>query len=361
MNQLSPILSVIVPAYNVENYIEQCILSICNQSYNDFEIILVDDGSTDSTGNICDIYAEKDPRIRVVHKLNGGLVSARKTGLSVAQGEYVVYVDGDDWIAKEMFEELLNCARNEKVDVVISDFVSVLGDQETLLTQNMEYGFYDKLKLTQDVYPYMLCGKEYFSFGFQPSLCSKLFKRSLISKYQNEVDNRIRLGEDAACVYPLLLEAESIFYLKEKYVYYYRMRETSISHTIVHSYYTDEIILLLNHLKKQFDRWNKEYGLNRELNLYGCYMLDNMVSQHLNFTEIFLKRDLSKQFEKFYSEEIGKEVFAFCQKVRTSSRMKRVLGMVGNKSVLKKINLFLFCIYEKWDVILLKKRANMEC
>ena len=90
--------SVIVPVYNISGYLERCLQSILSQTYVDLEIILVDDGSEDSSGQICDQYAEIDNRIRVIHKKNGGLVSARKAGVSAASGDYVVWVDGDDWI-----------------------------------------------------------------------------------------------------------------------------------------------------------------------------------------------------------------------------------------------------------------------
>lgn len=349
MNLLNPMLSVIVPAYNVENYIEQCINSICKQKFLDFELILVDDGSTDSTGEICDKYATRDKRIRVIHKPNGGLVSARKAGLSVSQGEFIAYVDGDDWIAADMLDRLYKCAFMNNVDVVISDFITVRGNEETLLTQNMESGFYDKSRLIRDVYPNMLCGNEYFSFGFQPSLCSKLFRRSLLLKYQDEVDNRIKLGEDAACFYPLMLEAESVFYLKECYFYYYRMREASISHSIVYSYYTDEILLLLNHLKKQFVESGENSGILMQLYLYGCYMLDNMVSKHLYFKEIFLNKNLDKQLTLFSNDEIGQKIINYCTNIRTSSKMKRVLRLMQRNTFRNKVNLYAFCLYERMN------------
>ena len=105
MNNGTPFLSIVVPAYNVEEYLPQCVDSILRQTFTDFELLLVDDGSKDSTGRLCDEYAGKDRRIRVIHKENGGLVSARKAGLSEALGTYVAYVDGDDWIAECMMEK----------------------------------------------------------------------------------------------------------------------------------------------------------------------------------------------------------------------------------------------------------------
>lgn len=202
-----------VPAYNVEEYLPQCVDSILRQTFTDFELLLVDDGSKDSTGRLCDEYAGKDRRIRVIHKENGGLVSARKAGLSEALGTYVAYVDGDDWIAECMMEKLCGQATDTGADIVISDFVAA-GKTEKPLSQNMDGGYYDKEALKKKVYPEMLSRGEYFSFGFQPSLCSRLFRRELLRKHQMRVDNSIRLGEDAACSYACVLEAESIYYLK---------------------------------------------------------------------------------------------------------------------------------------------------
>lgn len=96
-------ISVIVPIYNVEEYLPQCIRSISSQTYTELEIILVDDGSTDSGGALCDAYARQDARMKVIHKENGGLVSARKAGVNAAGGEYITFVDGDDWIAQDAY------------------------------------------------------------------------------------------------------------------------------------------------------------------------------------------------------------------------------------------------------------------
>ena len=115
--------SVIVPVYKVEYYIRECIDSILAQTYPDFELILVDDGSPDGCGRICDDYAKRDNRIKVVHKVNGGLTSARNAGLEVAKGEWIMHVDGDDWIEPDMIESLIEAAQITGADMVIGDFV----------------------------------------------------------------------------------------------------------------------------------------------------------------------------------------------------------------------------------------------
>lgn len=124
------LISVIVPVYNVEKYIHKCLDSIVNQTYKDLEIILIDDGSTDNSGKICDNYAGSDKRIRVIHKKNGGLSDARNVGLDLCQGEYIGFVDSDDWVAPDMFEVLALFAKNEDLDVAMCGITDVWPNRE---------------------------------------------------------------------------------------------------------------------------------------------------------------------------------------------------------------------------------------
>ena len=111
-----PLISIIIPVYNVERYLVQCIDSVCGQTYKNLEIILINDGSTDQSGNICDEYAKKDLRIKVIHKENGGNTSARKAGFTVATGEYIGFVDSDDWIDETMFGDLMEAMQKYQAD-----------------------------------------------------------------------------------------------------------------------------------------------------------------------------------------------------------------------------------------------------
>ena len=129
----TPLISVIVPVYNVEQYLRECIESITNQTYNHLQIILVDDGSTDDSGKICDEYKAIDERIIVIHQKNKGLVGARKTGLEVANGEYIGFVDSDDYIDREMYDSLLEYALLENADMVHSGcYVYKWGQKENV-------------------------------------------------------------------------------------------------------------------------------------------------------------------------------------------------------------------------------------
>ena len=123
MEQKQPALSVIVPVYNVEKYLDRCIRSIAGQTYTNLEIILVDDGSTDHCGEICDEWSRKDTRIQVFYKKNGGLVSARKAGLKTASGQYIAYVDSDDWIEENMYERMMELMLCNHSDIVTSGLI----------------------------------------------------------------------------------------------------------------------------------------------------------------------------------------------------------------------------------------------
>ena len=139
-----PLFSIIIPVYNVEKYLNKCVDSVLNQTFTDFEVILVDDGSTDNCPAICDSYAEKDKRVKVIHKPNGGLINARKSGLEIADGNYIGFVDSDDWIEPEMYELFANMIKKYSPDMVLSDFYFDNGNELTNSIQLFEQEFYDK-------------------------------------------------------------------------------------------------------------------------------------------------------------------------------------------------------------------------
>lgn len=348
MEKNNPFVSIIVPAYNIEEFIAECIESILNQSYSEWELILVDDGSKDNTGNICDEYAKKDERIRVIHKENGGLVSARKCGLKETTGEYICYVDGDDWISTDALEALCVCAQREEADIVIADFVHAKGEVVDKLSQEMRAGLYTKEDLYKEFYPKMLCTGEYYVFGILPSLCAKIIRRKILMQNQEAVSNRIRLGEDAACSYACYLAAERVYYLKEKYVYFYRIRQSSISQAIKRTLYTEEIEILINHLRTRFSEYPEVVDtLEPQLRMYTCYMIDNMLTPYISFIELLFGKELKKTFTYIRNSEMGQKMLMYCKTVRTSSRTKRLLRVIEHPDILTKGELLLFRLYEK--------------
>ncbi|MCX4350743.1 MAG: glycosyltransferase [Lachnospiraceae bacterium] len=220
-------ISVIVPVFNIEEYIGECIESIISQSYSDLEIILVDDGSTDRSGGICDTYAQKDNRIQVIHKNNGGLVSARKAGLRAAKGKYISYVDGDDWIDSRMYQKLLEM--NSTADVIAFAGYEEYGPgRECGYKKNtIEEGLYESGEERFRLYSLMMFNGNFFENGVLTYLWSKLIKRELLMEPQMNVPDEVSYAEDAACIYPCLLKAESV-YVSNELLYHYRVRQDSM-------------------------------------------------------------------------------------------------------------------------------------
>lgn len=195
-----PLFSIIIPVYNVEKYLNKCVDSVLNQTFTDFEVILVDDGSPDNCPAICDSYAEKDKRVRVIHKQNGGLICARKSGLEAARGDYIGFVDSDDWIEENMYELFADMIKKYSPDMVLSDFYFDSGKEIINSEQLFEQEFYDKKSLNEKLYPVMLFSGIYFKFGVNPCCWSKVYKKELLKKNLPIVDNRIKNGR-RRCIY----------------------------------------------------------------------------------------------------------------------------------------------------------------
>lgn len=226
MQNKNSLISVIVPIYGIDRYIGICIESILNQTYKNLEIILVDDGSPDRCPEICDLYARKDKRIKVIHKSNGGLVSARKAGLQIASGEYVGYVDGDDWIGPGFYESLYSAIVTSGCDVVCAGQTRVLFSKSVHFINPYPLGIYTGEKL-KDLQNNMLSYGEFYQPGITTYVWNKLFRRDVLYEHQMSVDDRITIGEDAAVTYPVLMECSSV-YVSDCVAYHYRQREDSM-------------------------------------------------------------------------------------------------------------------------------------
>lgn len=217
--------SIIVPVYNIEEYLGKCVKSILGNTYRNLELILVDDGSPDGCPRMCDAYAEKDKRVRVIHKENGGLVSARQAGVEIAVGDYVVCVDGDDWVAKNYLELYHDIIAKHNPDIICTGYVSAKGAVHTMHRLEYPLGYYDKKKIIEVIYPILIEDKN--GCYFRPQIWAKAFKRSLY-KQQQQVDSLVSVGEDHACSKPCIYHAASM-YLAEDCPYYYRINPESMT------------------------------------------------------------------------------------------------------------------------------------
>lgn len=218
-------ISVIIPIYNMQEYLEKCIESVINQTYHNLEVILVDDGSSDQSLFICKKYEKIDQRICIITKDNGGLVSARKAGIERATGEYVTFVDADDWVETIAYEKLLN--ETEDVDVIAYGLIEEYGYRQTRKLNNFPAGLYKDNDLKHIIFPRMLYSGNFFEYGILPNLVCKLIKRQLILSVYKEVSNSVIIGEDVDFTYHLLLKAKSVA-IKDISPYHYLQRECSM-------------------------------------------------------------------------------------------------------------------------------------
>ena len=260
-------ISVIVPVYNVGQYLRKCIDSILRQTYSDLELILVDDGSMDESARICDQYKEKDARVVVIHKQNEGLVRARKTGLQSARGEYICYVDGDDWIEDDMIERQFTEIMESGADLAVSNIYIESEDFIQKVCSGLGAGTYN----TEDVIPVMLYMEQFYKFGISQYACTKLFRKDLLWDVQMQVDDRISVGEDVAVTYPYILKTKKI-YISDYAGYHYIQRSSSI----LGRYDADELIkdkILIAYLRNIFEQSVYSEYLHRQLNQYAKNLL----------------------------------------------------------------------------------------
>ena len=223
----NPKFSVIIPIYNVAKYLEKAINSVLSQSYLDYELILVDDGSVDDSSSICDYYAIVDRRVRVIHKENGGLVSARIEGAKLARGEYSLCLDGDDWINCNSLSLIAKTIdENGKPDIICFGITNAYENNETQSTMRNRVGFYSKQNIIEEIFP-MLIQRENATY-FAPSLCGKAIKTELYKEQQLRVPPEIVIGEDGACTIPCVYRANTLYIMKE-YLYYYRQNMSSVT------------------------------------------------------------------------------------------------------------------------------------
>lgn len=215
--------SIVVPIYNVEKYLRECIDSILSQSFNDFELILVDDGSKDSSPSICDEYAKKDGRIKVIHKQNGGLSDARNVGTYEANGRYIVYIDSDDYYCdKDFLKKLHQKASETDSDVIAYKFKKYLEASNEFVECKFNCPDFDKIESLAERIDYLVKQDAFYC-----SAWSKSFKRSIVSANNIEFEKGL-LGEDQEWYYHLLLKISSIEFLDEPFVVY-RQRSNSIT------------------------------------------------------------------------------------------------------------------------------------
>lgn len=271
--------SVIIPIYNTAQYLPECLESVVNQTLKEIEIICVDDGSTDGSPQILAEYALKDARIKIIRKENGGLVSARKTGVLAADGRYIGFVDSDDWIEPDMYEQLYKIAEEYTVDMVTCGFF-LEGNYTTKHMDTIPEGLYDMEHMQA------LRDKAVYNFrerasGLKASLCYKLFGKKLIQNAQCRIPDEITMAEDKVCLLTALLSCQSV-YVYHKSFYHYRIRPNSIVHNGSEEYLL-KVYAVYKYMKGLYDHAYFTENMRRQTEVYITELLYKGINTLLGF------------------------------------------------------------------------------
>lgn len=294
-----PVVSVIVPIYNAQKYLRQCVESILHQTYQNLELLLIDDGSTDECAAICDGYVSEDTRVRVIHKPNGGLVSARKAGVKQATGDYVVWVDADDWIEPFWIEELVRAQERSQAEMVAADLYFDIGDSSKIIRNGFSYGVYEGKAL----YRNLLYGGQFFEYGINPHLVTKLVSRELLQPLQMAVDERIVAGEDAAVTYPCALAADKIC-IANVCGYHYVQRPGSMTKT-ESAGEAQRAQILFHFLEQSFKKAGYQELFQLQMNQYKKYFA------LLRMMEVWDKPEADEVLSPYGGIETGSRVVLY--------------------------------------------------
>lgn len=260
-----PLVSVIVPVYNVEEYLPCCVNSLMIQSYTNLEIILVDDGSPDSSGDLCDKYAARDERIKVIHKPNGGLSDARNAGLQIATGEYVTFVDSDDWLVLDAIDKMVKLAQQNRADIVACEYLEWYDGEENRNYKKNPASVDKILVLNQREAVLAWLYKRYYGV----SACAKLYHRDCMKNIQFPVG---RLHEDVGTTYKMFLQAQTVVYIPDK-LYYYRQRKGSIVNSEFNERRLDYLYFTREIMEMMYQKYPQYYQAAVARHFQGCIQL----------------------------------------------------------------------------------------
>lgn len=285
-------ISVIIIAYNIEEYIERCLKSVLMQSLSEIEIIIINDGSTDNTLKIINELVINDNRVKIINKKNSGIIEARKSGIEIASGEYILFVDGDDWLELNACDRLYEIATENNLDLIIYNAFWVYKDKKDSysIIKNKESIKLDPLKN-------LFLGK------IIPAMWGKLIKREFLNKFNIDYPNKISYGEDLATVSSWLINKPKIDILNEC-LYNYYQRENSITNMVSNKFL--DIIEAINFIELQlkekniYDKYKKEF----EYMLYNhLFILKFITINHLSYINIQIYNKFKEKHIKIFNNE----------------------------------------------------------
>lgn len=272
----TPLISVIIPVYNAEKYIKKCLRSACEQSFDEYEVIVVDDGSKDSSPKIVDDFAENYSCMKVIHQENGGVIKARKTGVKNANGLYILNLDSDDWLLTDHLTKIAEEINRNHPDILVTGYIEDNEGVQNKYSQNIAPGFYSRDKMKNEVLEKFISTKVFFNFGIYPTLWTSCIKKELVSRAQVDLPETYSIGEDISVTYPCILNAKSLSVLNE-YTYVYRLQDESMTH-VFDEKFSQKIKYLLEYLISVLP---KEITSSKQFNDYVVFETSLLVGSYL--------------------------------------------------------------------------------
>ncbi len=323
------LISVVVPVYNVELFLEHCLNSLINQTYKNIEIVVVDDGSTDTSGEICDNFAEKDSRIKVLHTENGGLSAARNVGIENSNGEYICFVDSDDWIDLNMIEQLYSAITLNGADYAVCGMKDEFRDMPLAPSKTASWN-YCGLK---DALEHILCDEDYYGYA-----CNKMYKKELMGNLR--FDEKLLSCEDLDFVVKFTTACKNIAYTNEK-MYHYRHHGQSMTGDMKYNVRKLSILDAYENITP----------------IYKQYRADLLPIIEKNYLKIAInilgRMKISKVEDREVSQRLGGIIKEYYPKV-----MKSSVGIKAKLNIFISKNFPSLILRVKQKIIKLKQRKN---
>lgn len=284
--------SVVIPVYNMEKYLERCVESVLAQTLKEIEIILVDDGGSDRSVQMCDEYKKKYSNIIVLHKENGGLTSAWKAGSKLANGAYIGYVDSDDFIEPNMYERLYDAVKKNDADIACCGLKHIYeNDSNRMWTEQMEFpqDVFDVKDLKEQVFPVLINDGSFMGRHLQPNRVTKLVRKELVLSNLEMCNDSVSIGEDYQFSLCMFLDAEKVVILRDFFPYYYYMNDDSM--TMKHD---QNYMQKIKVMKENLTRISREKG--------GYDLKHQILNDFLCLTILHIKGGIYKKKKSSYKE-----------------------------------------------------------
>ena len=311
--KVNELISIIIPIYNTENYLAECLESIINQTYYNLEVLLIDDGSTDNSGRICDDYAQKDTRIKVIHKENGGVSSARNIGLDLARGEYLVFIDSDDFVDEDYIKKMYDGLKINDADVLFCKHAQYINGEikhvQENFPSNLTVDFKDKNFV--EFILRSISAKNHIFIGSTRIL----YKKSSIRNIRFHCG--IKISEDVLFSIKILLGVRKIAFINDC-LYFYRQREGSAIYSYRKNYLQSQLNLFYE-LKKIFERFRDKKSA-RVIQKYNTMLCYNLFSNELKFKQVDRKKNIvqirKSELYKYFKLKNGLRLYGIKRKMK---------------------------------------------